>query len=75
MFVSKAGASQSGAVQSYNLRKQIEVVKNCRDVAKHDLKFNTYTPKMDVNPKTYVRCIRSYIHTADPGGLWEVLIL
>ena len=74
MFVSKAGASQGGDVQSYNLRKQIEVVKNCRDVAKHDLKFNTYTPKVDVNPKTYVRFIRSYIYIAAPGILWKVLI-
>lgn len=54
MFVSKAGASKNGLVQSYGLRKQIEVVKNCRSVTKHDLKYNNATPKVSVNPKTLV---------------------
>lgn len=55
MFVSKAGASKNGLVHSYNLRKQVEVVKNCRTVTKHDLKYNNATPNISVDPKTFVR--------------------
>lgn len=54
MFVSQASAAKGGDVQSYNLRKQIEVVKNCRTVKKHDLKFNDATPKIEVDPNTLV---------------------
>ncbi|QPC69155.1 hypothetical protein HYE67_011386 [Fusarium culmorum] len=52
MFVSQASASQGGDVHSYNLKKQIEVVKNCRTVKKGDLKFNSATPNIDVDPET-----------------------
>ncbi|KAF5228104.1 hypothetical protein FAUST_11324 [Fusarium austroamericanum] len=52
MFVSQASASQGGDVHSYNLKKQIEVVKNCRTVKKSDLKFNSATPDVDVDPET-----------------------
>lgn len=55
MFVSKGSVSPTGAVNSYNLKKQIEVVKNCRAVTKYDLKFNDATPKVVVDPKTFVR--------------------
>lgn len=54
MFVSQASAAKGGDVHSYNLRKQIEVVKNCRTVTKHDLKYNDATPKIEVDPKTLV---------------------
>ncbi|UZP36642.1 hypothetical protein NXS19_004458 [Fusarium pseudograminearum] len=52
MFVSQASASQGGDIHSYNLKKQIEVVKNCRTVTKGDLKFNSATPNIDVDPET-----------------------
>ncbi|KAI8648169.1 Urease [Fusarium keratoplasticum] len=54
MFVSQASISQEGDVHSYNLRKQIEVVKNCRTVTKNDLKYNNATPKVDVDPESLV---------------------
>ncbi|KAK5936720.1 Urease [Knufia obscura] len=53
LFVSKAGID-SGAVASYNLKKRIEVVKNCRTVKKHDMKYNGEMPEMQVDPETYV---------------------
>ncbi|KAK3712729.1 Urease [Vermiconidia calcicola] len=53
MFVSKAGID-SGAVASYGLRKRIEAVKHCRNVGKHDMKFNGATPEMTVDPETFV---------------------
>ncbi|WZH42201.1 Urease [Fusarium acuminatum] len=54
MFVSQSSISREGDVPSYNLKKQIEVVKNCRSVSKHDLKYNNATPKVTVDPKTLV---------------------
>ena len=74
MFVSKAGVSHSGSVHSYNLKKQVEIVKNCRAVTKHDLKFNNATPKVDVDPETFVRCILSHIYGGRVAILREVLI-
>ncbi|KAL9629244.1 MAG: hypothetical protein Q9204_005386, partial [Flavoplaca sp. TL-2023a] len=52
LFVSKAGVT-SGAVESYNLKKRIEVVKNCRTVKKHDMKFNGAMPEMKVDPELF----------------------
>jgi len=54
LFVSKAGVD-SGAIDSYNLQKRIEVVKNCRTVRKQDMKFNGEMPEMKVDPELYVR--------------------
>lgn len=54
MFVSQASVAKDGDVHFYNLKKQIEVVKNCRTVTKDDLKYNDATPKIDVDLKTLV---------------------
>ncbi|CAG7986768.1 unnamed protein product [Penicillium salamii] len=54
MFVSQASVAKGGDVHSYKLRKQIEVVRNCRSVTKHQLKYNDATPKIEVDPKTLV---------------------
>lgn len=53
LFVSQAGVT-SGAIDSYNLKKRIEVVKKCRTVKKHDMKFNSDMPKMEVDPELFV---------------------
>ena len=54
MFVSKTSMSPEGDVRSYELKKQIEVVKDCRSVTKKDLKYNDATPKITVDPETLV---------------------
>ncbi|KAI7763483.1 hypothetical protein LZL87_010548 [Fusarium oxysporum] len=54
MFVSQASIAQGGDVHSYNLKKQIEAVKNCRTVKKCDLKYNSATPKVEIDPETLV---------------------
>lgn len=56
MFVSKASVSRGGDVPSYNLKKQVEVVKNCRTVTKNHMKYNSATPKVAVDAKTLVSC-------------------
>lgn len=53
LFVSKASLT-SGVINSYNLRKRIEIVKDTRNVNKHDMKFNGSTPAMKVDPETFV---------------------
>lgn len=53
LFVSKASV-ESGVIDSYDLKKQIEPVKNCRTVTKHDMKFNNATPHMEVDPELFV---------------------
>ena len=52
-FVSQASID-SGTVASYHLRKRVEAVKNCRSIGKKDMKYNDSTPKMKVDPETYV---------------------
>lgn len=52
-FVSKTSVD-NGTIKSYNLQKQIEPVKNCRTVTKHDMKFNNSTPAMEVDPELFV---------------------
>jgi urease len=60
MFVSKAGV-ESGSVNSYGLKKQIEIVRNTRTVTKLDMKFNNATPKMEVDPEAFVS-LKSFKH-------------
>ena len=52
-FVSQASLS-SGRIASYNLRKRVEAVKNCRNITKKDMKYNDAQPKMKVDPERYV---------------------
>ncbi|MCJ1286821.1 Urease [Xylographa opegraphella] len=52
-FVSKASV-ESGIVAQYGLKKRIEVVKDCRDIGKKDMKYNDVMPKMKVDPESYV---------------------
>ena len=46
---------KSGTVATYGLRKRVEAVRDCRNIGKQDMKFNDSTPKMKVDPETYVR--------------------
>ena len=52
-FVSKV-ALDAGTVQRYGLRKNLYAVRGCRALTKADLKLNGATPKMHVDPETYV---------------------
>jgi len=61
-FVSQA-ALQAGIGERYGLQKPLVAVKNCRSVRKADLIHNTATPRIDVDPQTY-------IVTADGEPLW-----
>ncbi|KAJ1300089.1 hypothetical protein OPQ81_002571 [Rhizoctonia solani] len=51
-FVSQISID-SGTIQKYGLSKRPEAVKGCRTVRKADMKWNSSTPKMSVDPETY----------------------
>ena len=67
-FVSQASVA-TGTIKSYNLRKRIEVVKNCRNIGKKDMKFNDVMPKMRVDPESYVSALVPFM------GNWVVGVL
>ena len=51
-FISQA-AAEAGVPETLGLKKQIAVVKGCRDVQKTDLIHNGYLPNIEVDPQTY----------------------
>ena len=51
-FISQA-AAEAGVPETLGLKKQIAVVKGCRDVQKTDLIHNGYLPDIEVDPQTY----------------------
>ena len=51
-FISQA-AFDAGVPAALGLKKQIAVVKGCRDVQKKDLIHNGYLPAIEVDPQTY----------------------
>ncbi|KAH8113067.1 urease [Phellopilus nigrolimitatus] len=52
VFVSQISIA-SGTIASYGTRKRAEAVRGCRDVTKRDMKWNSETPKMRVDPESY----------------------
>ncbi|NNG99789.1 MULTISPECIES: urease subunit alpha [Acinetobacter Taxon 24D] len=51
-FLSKAGI-ENGVAEKLGLKKIISPVKNTRNISKADMKHNTYTPVMEVDPEIY----------------------
>jgi urease subunit alpha len=51
-FVSQAAQAEN-VREKYGLAKQTLAVQNTRDIGKSDLKLNTATPQVEVNPETY----------------------
>ena len=52
-FVSRVSL-EDATVQRYGLRKHLYAVRGCRELRKPDLKLNGATPKMRVDPETYI---------------------
>ncbi|MCP8600548.1 urease subunit alpha, partial [Acinetobacter baumannii] len=51
-FVSKT-AYENGINRALNLKRMVRPVKNIRQLSKADMKNNSATPKLDVDPQTY----------------------
>ncbi|MCJ1483685.1 Urease [Schaereria dolodes] len=69
-FVSQASV-ETGTVAAYNLKKRVEVVKNCRNIGKKDMKYNDTMPKMKVDPESYVSL--SHFWPRKGNSLYEFL--
>lgn len=51
-FLSQVGV-QNGVAEQLGLKKLISTVKDTRNISKADMKHNSYTPVMEVDPETY----------------------
>lgn len=67
LFVSQASI-EHGVVQTYNLRKRVEPVKNCRGVGKKDMRFNDAMPRMRVDPERYTVEADGKVCEAEPSS-------
>ena len=45
---------EKATIERYGLRKRLYAVRGCRALTKADLKLNSATPKMHVDPETYI---------------------
>ncbi|CAN5482263.1 urease subunit alpha [soil metagenome] len=63
-FVSGASVKTVGG---YGLQKRIEPVVKCRGLTKKDLKLNDATPKITVDPETYVVTADGQLLTCEPS--------
>lgn len=66
LFVSQASLTHN-IVTSYGLSKRIEPVKRCREVSKKDMKLNTHTPDLKVDPETYEVTDQGRLLTVPPA--------
>ncbi|KAF5681362.1 hypothetical protein FDENT_8133 [Fusarium denticulatum] len=77
LFVSQASIAKVGEVHSYYLKKEIDVVQNCRAVKKRDLKSNSAVSTVKFDPETFNLSLS--IHTAQPIfeqlSLWLASVL
>ena len=61
-FAFISAASQPN-VKQYKLKKKLGIVQGCRTVTKKDMKLNSYTPSIQVDPETYkVICDGKHIY-------------
>lgn len=65
-FVSKL-ALQKGLAKKLGLHKKLLPVKNCRKIGKKDMLYNNLTPRIDVDPETYVVKIDGKAVTSEPA--------
>jgi len=66
VFVSEVSIT-SGTISKYGIRKRAVAVKNCRNVKKTNMKWNDKTPKMSVDPETYVVKADGVVMTVPPA--------
>jgi urease subunit alpha len=65
-FVSQAGLA-AGIGQKFGLHKALSAVKNIRNVGKHDMIHNDYTPRMEVDAQTYAVRADGLLLTCEPA--------
>ncbi|DAA78095.1 TPA_exp: Urease [Trichophyton benhamiae CBS 112371] len=65
IFVSQSSVDD-GVIDTYDIKKRVEPVKNCRNIGKEDMKFNDTMPKMHVDPESYTVEANGMVCDADP---------
>ena len=66
-FTSKL-AIKNGIKRKLGLKKKLLPVKNCRNIGKKDMVNNNLTPKIEINPETYVVKVDGKIATSEPAS-------
>ncbi|MEL7084664.1 MAG: urease subunit alpha [Cyanobacteria bacterium J06597_1] len=66
IFMSQAGVENS-VPEQLGLQRPVFGVKNCREISKADLKLNTETPHIEVNPETYEVRADGELLTCEPA--------
>ena len=54
--------------ETYGLKKRLEAVKNCRSVTKGDMRLNSSTPKIEVDPEKYIVTADGVALTCEPAS-------
>ena len=65
-FVSQA-AAEVGIAGTLGLRKEVLAVRNTRSIGKADMRLNAATPKIEVDPETYVVKADGEVLTCEPA--------
>ena len=66
-FTSKL-AVRNGIGRKLRLRKKLLGVKNCRKIGKKDMRFNSLTPKIEIDPETYEVKVDGKLATVPPAN-------
>jgi urease subunit alpha len=67
-FTSKLAISR-GLARKLGLKKKLLPVKNCRKIGKKDMMYNNLTPKMEIDPETYVVKVDGKVATSEPASM------
>lgn len=65
-FVSMA-AMHARMIEGYGLKSRFVPVRNCRNIGKKDMKFNDTTPKIEVDPETFLVHADGELMTCEPA--------
>lgn len=65
-FVS-AASLEKGEIQKYGLTKRVEAVRGCRGLKKSDMKLNSATPPVTVDPEVYTVAVDGVELTCEPA--------
>ena len=66
-FTSKL-AIKNNLKKKLGLKKKILPVRNCRNISKKDMVYNNLTPKIEIDPETYVVKVDGKIATTEPAN-------
>ena len=65
-FTSKL-AIKNGLAKKLGLNKKLLPVKDCRNIGKKDMILNNLTPKININPETYIVKVNGKVATTEPA--------